>query len=93
MQTGSPAPDQGQNSSTGGRRGLPVRTVDRGEFVARLAAQQNVSVPTAAAAVRVAEALRTTADEHPELTDAEAIEALRSIEHGVRVDGVPRRQR
>lgn len=68
------------------------RHVDRGEFVAALATRQGVSERVAAAAVRIAEALRATADEYPDLTDAEAIEALRAMEAGVHRAGVPRRR-
>lgn len=69
-----------------------ARFVDRDEFVAKLAARHGATEPAAAAAVRIAEALRATAAEYPDLTDDDAIAALRAIEDGVRRAGVPRRR-
>ncbi|MFI7608878.1 hypothetical protein ACIBTV_27710 [Micromonospora sp. NPDC049366] len=55
-----------------------------------MAARYSTSERVAAAAVRVAEALRATAAEYPDLSDEDAITALHAIEDGVQRAGVPR---
>jgi hypothetical protein len=71
--------------------GVAPRMVDRRQAAAKLAARYGVSEACASAGLLIAEALRTAAAEYPDLTDAEAIQALQSIEMGVCANGVPRR--
>jgi hypothetical protein len=65
--------------------------IDGEELVAAVAARlHRMSNRVADAVVRISEALRASADEHPGLTDEEAIAALHAIEDGVRRAGVRR---
>ncbi|MEU7591282.1 hypothetical protein AB0A95_33920 [Micromonospora sp. NPDC049230] len=64
--------------------------VDRGELVTAMADRYGISDRVAAAAVRIAEALRAASDEYPDLTDEDAVVALHAIEDSVRRAGVPR---
>jgi hypothetical protein len=87
MQTGRQGSGQEQNDSADA--GWADTMVD--QAAERLAARDDISVATAWTGLRITEALRVAADRHPDLTDAEALEALRAVEVGVRHIGVPRR--